>query len=799
MIQKKKIAIGLIYFVLFVGIFSVILKDKSIEIASTDAPSKQDDQQVVGGIYNDMVCEQYFVIQPTQMLRSVEIQFVTYCDTLNTDGVIFDLYTDKDQQLYSTIISGDDLCDGGYYKVEFPEDYRSKTGRFYFTVTGTDSRTDKIPPAILGTEYDGASKELYINDELQTYQLNVIYTCTEENYSRLVTWGMQLLLCLLLTVVNFPKIKNKKHLRMIQVGVFIGNVLVIEEITGELGMPGIAMNPAITGITYVLIASIQLVLLGVLGSVTMSVNVTDTFLATFALANYFVMLFRGTTIIPLDIFSVKTLSSVIDTYTIALTTNQMLAIMWLLIWIRLVLGLSHSTNSIVPTDEKERGVARRVGLCILSVLIGIVGVIECGSPKVLAKANVQANIWAGAEGYYSNGVLMNFMMNAQYTKIKKPKGYTREKAEEILARYEEYEEETGAAPNIIIVMNESLTNYDDYESNALSLNRDPLPFLHSMTENTVKGRCYVSIFGGGTANSEFEALTGHSMAFFPSGSVVYQQFPIDETEGMVSSLNQLGYKCVAIHPMSGNNWNRNKVYASMGFQSFLTDEYFEDPEVIRWTSDRATYSKVIEAYEEKEPGEPLFVMDITMQGHGGYEGNTEWDEPVIVEGQEFPKTNEYLSSTHVSDEAFEYLVDYFREQEEPTIIFMFGDHQPSVEPEFYDMLLGVGEDEMTLADLQKKYMTPYVLWANFDLGDISDQDISANRIASFVKHAGGVPLNAYDQFIMEFSESIPVINANGYMDKDGNWYTFEEESPYSDLIEEYHILQYGIYCDGILY
>lgn len=186
-----------------------------------------------------------------------------------------------------------------------------------------------------------------------------------------------------------------------------------------------------------------------------------------------------------------------------------------------------------------------------------------------------------------------------------------------------------------------------------------------------------------------------------------------------------------------------------------------------------------------------------MQGHGGYDASSSWDNPITVENGEYPYANEYLSSTYVSDQAFKNLIEYFAKVDEPTLIFMFGDHQPSLETEFFEALLGKSMTDLTLDEVQKKYVTPYILWRNYDITEESGKDISANEIATLIKENANISLNSYDKFIREFSKQIEVINANGYRDNEGNWHEFDEENEYTELLNKYRIIQYGIYCDGV--
>ena len=344
-------------------------------------------------------------------------------------------------------------------------------------------------------------------------------------------------------------------------------------------------------------------------------------------------------------------------------------------------------------------------------------------------------------------------------------------------------------------MNESLADYDLIgETN---YNKDPLPFLHSMKENTIYGEDYVSIYGAGTSNSEFEAMTGNSMKFFPSGCNVYQQFMHDSTFSMAYYLKSLGYQTMAVHPSSGANWNRIKTYESMRFDHFVTIDEFKNPEYVRYISDKESYKKVIELYENKEKGTPLFAFDMTIQNHGGYLTNTNWKDPVYVKGSFYEEAREFLSATKVSDEAFEYLVDYFKEQDEPTIICMFGDHQPSIEIEFYEELMGKKQEDWSLEDIQKRYVTPFVIWANYDIDEGRGVVLGNNYLENLLLKQAGLELPLYNQYIEKVSEKIPVMNVNGYMDTGGRWHRYDtdETEDVKKLLEEYELLQYGYYSD----
>ena len=148
-----------------------------------------------------------------------------------------------------------------------------------------------------------------------------------------------------------------------------------------------------------------------------------------------------------------------------------------------------------------------------------------------------------------------------------------------------------------------------------------------------------------------------------------------------------------MHPGERTSWQRNLAYPKLGFDNFKCEEDLDVPVTTEhgYISDATSFEQIIWEFEQKEPGQPLLLFNVTIQNHGSY---TVADYPAEVTvtdypGQ-FPKAEQYLTLANKSDEAFQMLVDYFSTYEEPTIILMFGDHQPSVEQEFLDPGLQCG-------------------------------------------------------------------------------------------------------------
>ncbi len=350
-------------------------------------------------------------------------------------------------------------------------------------------------------------------------------------------------------------------------------------------------------------------------------------------------------------------------------------------------------------------------------------------------------------------------------------------------------------PNIIVVMNESFSDLGvlgDFKTN-----QDYMPFIHAIYDNTIKGNLFVSVLAGNTANSEYEFLTGDSMAFLPAGSVPYQQYINKSMPTLVSALNSLGYRTIGMHPYNASGWDRDEVYEYFGFNEIYFAPNFKNPTRIRkYISDETTFEKIIELYEEKPKNEKLFVFDVTMQNHSGYSQEYENFSPSIsLEGITGKGTVNYLSLVKVTDDAFEKLINYFSKADEDTIILMFGDHQPSDYVANPIIKANGGSDDWTLEQQQNRYIVPFVLWANYDIPEQQIDKISLNYLSGILMQTAGLELTPYQKYLTKLREDYPVITANIYIDKDGNMNQITDDV-IKDKLNDYSILQYNHLFDS---
>lgn len=355
----------------------------------------------------------------------------------------------------------------------------------------------------------------------------------------------------------------------------------------------------------------------------------------------------------------------------------------------------------------------------------------------------------------------------------------------------------GETPNLIVIMNESFADYTSI-GKGLDLSEDCMPFIHSLTENTIKGTAYVSIFGGNTPNSEYEFLTGNTMGFLPASSVGFNLFVRGNLPSVASELKSQGYETLAMHPYRGTNYRRNLVYPQIGFDTFYTRDDFTQAKYIRsYISDDTLAQRIITEFNKHEESSdtPLFSYNVTIQNHGGYFASNTRNLDLDIEVQDSEvdqtKTTLYVNLIKESDQMFENLVNYFENKDAPTVIVMFGDHQANLGDNTYEYLVG-NEDEISREERMEKYKVPFVIWANYDIPEETIEKTSLNYLYSILADRLDFPMTGYQKYLLALSEKIPALCAQGYWGDDGNYYELDDESsPYYDLVNEYNILEYN--------
>ena len=513
------------------------------------------------------------------------------------------------------------------------------------------------------------------------------------------------------------------------------------------------------------------------------------------ITNYYVWQFRGCPILATDIQSAKTAMNVAANFSYKLDLTGVWGVVYIITFTAMLLSLK---------GYKGTGIKGRiVTLCLSIAAICLFNTVFFKSDFVRNRG-IKAEVWHPQVRYAKNGTALSFVLSWSYTRVEEPKGYSAGKAYAAMEGYESDEALGDEAsnehmPNVIAIMNESLGDFS-YDGD-IELTEDYLPFIHSLTEDTIKGKLYVSIEGANTANSEFEFLTGNTMAFLPYRCIPYNLYINDETAAMSQNMKAAGYVGNnAYHPYLDSGWNRMNVYPLMGFENFYPDTYYyehgNDKLVRNYISDESDFDQIIEDYEvaDKTNGDaPFYLFNVTMQNHGGYDGKrgrVDTKINIISDNLESDEAEQFINLAKMSDDAFEKLVNYFKNVDEPTIIVMFGDHQPPVENTFYSDLIGKDVSNLPVEKQANWYATPYLIWANYDIEE-KEVDMSANYLSSYVMQVAGMKLTGYNKYLLDLQKEIPVISAVCYQGADGVFHEIDEKSEYTDKIEEYKIIQYN--------
>lgn len=533
------------------------------------------------------------------------------------------------------------------------------------------------------------------------------------------------------------------------------------------------------------------------------------------LAEYFVILFKSMPISPGDLTALSTAAAVAGTgFTYTITSFCMLSLAFTVIAIQIC------TLAAQVAPKRQKGSWR--GL-VLNLLIAIVCLGGIAAHTTLLDyyhtLYIQVYSWRPLESYYRQGFLPSFISGAQTIKPSKPEDYTVSGAKKLISEYaKEYDDnnQTGGSsatrleatkqfdeekPTVIAVMNETFSDLSIYQN--MHADYQGPTYFKSIDDCLSRGRLYVSAYGGGTANTEFEFLTGNSMAYLGSGVYPYTTYDLTDTENLAAQFKSLGYYTTAMHPNHGTNWNRENVYKDFGFDQFLTINDFQNAETLRgMVTDKATYDKILELLDTNS--NPQFIFDVTMQNHSGYDtGLIPYDKQMSlnIDGEFNSNVNEYVSLIQQSDEALKYFLNKLSKLDRKVVVVFWGDHQPFF-PDTYNDRWFTNEDDAT--HQERLWQTSYIIWANYDVAGNSqtshEEDLSSNYLSSELMKLIGAPLTDYQKTHLTLRQSLPALNSVGYEDSQDRWLLSSSKSDeaYNDTIatacekarSDYHAMQY---------
>lgn len=352
--------------------------------------------------------------------------------------------------------------------------------------------------------------------------------------------------------------------------------------------------------------------------------------------------------------------------------------------------------------------------------------------KAAQDTNILASYFSNiAQGYENYGFVYGFSTSVVDRGMKKPKQYSQASIRHAKANSKKEITTNKDNPNIIVVLLESFI--DPTEVNFLNFSEDPIPNFRDLTDNYSTGYLTVPVVGAGTANSEFEILTGMSMQYFGTGEYPYKTI-LKKTncESIASDLSKIGYGTHAVHNNGGNFYSRTNAFSMMGFDSFTSKEMMNIHEYTpleSWPTDDILVKETLKALDSTKD-QSDFVYTITVQGHGQYPTQRVIDCPEItVTGAEDEERNYqweyYVNMIHEVDKFIKNLTDALNERDENTIVVFFGDHLPTLDLQDEDMLSG------------SIFKTKYATWNNFGL-EKKDADLAAYELLAHTTNNLGI-------------------------------------------------------------
>lgn len=525
------------------------------------------------------------------------------------------------------------------------------------------------------------------------------------------------------------------------------------------------------------------------GRTSISMAICVSAIAAIGVGNYFVVMFRSNPIVPWDIYSFETAMSVADNYVFsvdwALAEHIAMFILMLIVGVRTNIRLSKKILRPILT----------VAMCIPAYFY----ISYLWQDNLERNTGLNDTLFNAKYMHSKDGFFVSFILDIHFLQIEEPKNYSDEYALSLLNEQEvEKVEAPEELPDIIAIMDETFS--DPAVLGEFETNKDYMPFVHSILRgevaNTISGYTDVSVLGGNTANSEFEFLTGNSMAFFPNGSVPYLQYIRDGISTIVPQLEEYGYTTYGTHPYRAKGWNREFIYDLMGFdyRYFQGSFPFED-KLRNYVSDEADFKSILEWRNNTEG--PFFMFNVTMQNHSNYGGDFDNFDPQIV--AKFKNTysnkylNKYLSLMYETDQDVASLLSELSQSDRKTIVVFWGDHQPNdyvVRPIYKEY--GLDFDNQTYEQQQQRQKTPFFIWANYDIQEQTNVEISLNYLNILLFETAGLQLDEYQTFRKNLWQGqIPMMNAVGYRNDDGDLVEYDDApEEIQNLLNEYQNIQY---------
>ena len=529
-----------------------------------------------------------------------------------------------------------------------------------------------------------------------------------------------------------------------------------------------------------IVFSLLLLFIAMIGRTRIAYWVISGILLTLALVSGVKLKILGVPLTPWDIVLAGEASDMVK-YISNILSFQIL-IMLLLFLAASYFLLYRTTLFSKKVSLKERGILAVIALAMLSA-------VYTDLPLPIQKwSGIQASVWNQVENTTTNGYALATFLNTKSMLTEKREGYDDKAVQAIVSNtpkpIKAGDPNNPIKPNVIVVLSEAF--WDPTVIKGVEFSRDPIPFFHKLQQTGTSGTMLSPQYGGGTANVEFEVLTGNSMRFLPQGSIAYNQFLTNEVDSLASIYARQGYTSTAISPFYNWFFNSNKIYKYFGFSKYIPIEYFKPNYSGPYIADSEVAANIIHATDQSDG--PDFIFANTMENHfhffpGKFPRNT-----IGVTGDMSPSSRGMLETLaqgiSASDKMLKELVEYYEKKGEPTIIAFWGDHLPALGDDYatyIDTKYISGKDDPDF--LKKMYTVPLVVWNNFDHERKDTLNISPSFLGPYLIELSKQQGSYYTDYLSQLSKKIPVIPPKDY---------YEAMHINEQDLKDYETLQYDI-------
>lgn len=513
----------------------------------------------------------------------------------------------------------------------------------------------------------------------------------------------------------------------------------------------------------------------------------------FSIANFFKIHYRGEPLLPSDFTMFLELHHIIQMMN---SVHMILTIVVIILLFSILFVLLKIKSTPVFSMKSKI----RISILLVLFFYSAINSNHEKNPYHIAASlfGITDSLWDLKEDYSSSGPLAGFIKNLDIRVMDEmPENYSFEAVQEIVEKYKDKSIEMNEDKRpiedrtVIFILSESFM--DPARIPGLALSEDPIPYIRSLKEETTSGILLGSSYGGGTANVEYEVMTGFSTNYF------HRSLPIPYTLlvpklNVVPNFSDLFHHKIAVHTYNASLYRRKEVFEKFGFDSFIYDggnedlTYTEKLDNSPYISDAAAYQEVLDLVHSDLEGS-TFILLTTMQNHGPYakdQYDNQFDVYNELASSEKARIETYVQGLAYTDAATQDFIEGLEHIDKPIVVLFFGDHLPA------DVFEGF--DNRSDEDDLPYYETDYFLYSNFETEMLNYPMVSPNMLSAIVLRALDAELTPYYVLLDELSSAVPVIRWGEYYVASDDRHVYEDELPEAvfEAVQDYRMIMYDI-------